>query len=121
MPKLRTRILLFLATVVAFLGPFFAVVTIEKNKRTATAESAAVAAADAEKARYEYYQKVAAEKDALRAAMKESKAQYEAALQAQPDAIKNNTATVTKTTLQPVATQQVVTSPPKTSTRTKTS
>jgi hypothetical protein len=134
MKKFITRFFLLAFALAAFIGPFAAVMTIEKSKQAEKLVIEEQAAAQAEReaavARYQYYLEVADRKGNLKDAMAEAKTQYEALLKAQPDLIKAKQTTVSQTVIKPVTTQKVVTqtvpstttsSKPKSSTKTKTS
>jgi hypothetical protein len=132
MTTLRTHFFLILITLAAFVGPFIAVVAIEKMKQeaqeTASQNEAISAKNDTETARYQYYLGIAQQREALRKTMVDAKSQYDALVSDQPKLIKDNQKTVTQTTIEPVVTQQVVTVPvttttskPKSSAKTKTS
>lgn len=135
MGTLKTRWLLLLFVGLAFLGPFAAILTIEKAKRAEKLaiqqQEIAIAQRDAEIARYQYYLDLADRKNNLKQAMQEAKAQYEQLLKDQPGLVKEKQTTVTQTVIQPVVTSKVVeqtvpvttktTSKPKTSAKTKTS
>lgn len=131
MKKFLTRFFLLTFALAAFIGPFVAVMTIEKSKRAekivVEERTAAQAEREAAVARYQYYLEVADRKTNLKEAMAEAKTQYEELLKAQPDLVKEKQTTVTQTVIKPVTTQKVVTqtvpstSKPKSSSKTKTS
>jgi hypothetical protein len=135
MGTLKTRWLLLVFVGLAFLGPFAAILTIEKAKRAEKLalqqQEIAIAQRDAELARYQYYLDLADRKNNLRQAMQEAKMQYEQLLKDQPGLVKEKQTAVTQTVIQPVVTQKVVTQPapassstsskPKSSAKTKTS
>lgn len=135
MRKFITRFLLLLFVLVAFVGPFAAIIAIEKTKRAEKIMNEQNEAARAERetaaARYQYYLDVSDRKNNLKQAMEESKAQYEQLLKDQPGLIKAKQTTVQQTVIKPVATQKLVeqkvsgtsssSSAPKSSTKTKTS
>ncbi len=131
MKKFLTRFFLIAFALTAFIGPFVAVMTIEKSKRAEKIVVEERAAAQAEReaavARYQYYLEVADRKNNLKEAMAEAKVQYEELLKTQPDLVKAKQTTVTQTVIKPVTTQKVVeqtvqsTSKPKSSSKTKTS
>jgi hypothetical protein len=135
MGTLKTRWWLLLFVGLAFVGPFAAILTIEKAKRAEKLamqqQEIAITQRDAEIARYQYYLDLADRKNNLKQAMQEAKAQYEQLLKDQPGLIKEKQTAVTQTVIQPVVTQKVVTqtvpvstsatSKPKSSAKTKTS
>jgi hypothetical protein len=132
MKKFITRFFLLLFALTAFIGPFVAIMTIEKSKRAekivVEERTAAQAEREAAVARYQYYLEVADRKNNLKEAMAEAKTQYEELLKAQPELVKAKQTTVTQTVIKPVTTQKVVeqtvtssSSKPKSSTKTKTS
>lgn len=112
MTKIKTRIILFLFVITAFLGPFIAITTIEKAKRSdqllAQEREAAAAQTEAAYARYQYYLEVSDRKTNLKQAMDESKAQYEQLIKDQPAMVKDKQTTVTQTVIKPVVTQKTV-------------
>ncbi len=113
MGKTKTRILLFLFVVTAFIGPFVAIVIIEKVKQNEKLlreqKEVALVQSEAIAARYQYYLDVNDRKTNLKQAMDESKAQYEQLLKEQPNLIKANETTVTQTVIKPVPTEKKVT------------
>lgn len=130
MNTLKTRFFLFLFVVAAFTAPLTAVMAVEKSKRAKSLatkeEEIALAQKDIAFARYQYYLDISDQKNNLKQAMEDAKAQYEQLLKEQPDLVKAKQTTVNQTTIQPVVTQklvdqQVTSSKPKTSTKTKTS
>lgn len=130
MNTLKTRFFLFLFVVAAFTAPLTAVMAVEKAKRAESLatkeEEIALAQKDIAFARYQYYLDISDQKNNLKQAMEDAKAQYEQLLKEQPDLVKAKQTTVNQTTIQPVVTQklvdqQVTSSKPKTSTKTKTS
>ncbi len=130
MNTLKTRFFLFLFVVAAFTAPLTAVMAVEKSKRAESLatkeEEIALAQKDIAFARYQYYLDISDQKNNLKQAMEDAKAQYEQLLKEQPDLVKAKQTTVNQTTIQPVVTQklvdqQVTSSKPKTSTKTKTS
>lgn len=132
MSKFITRFFLVLFALVAFLGPFAAIIVLDKTKRAERIVSeqreAAQARKEAAAARYQYYLDVDDRKNNLKQAMEEAKKQYEQLLLDQPALIKEKQTTVTQTVIKPVVTQKVVeqkvaTTPakPKASTKTKSS
>ncbi|MBP9698265.1 MAG: hypothetical protein KBD65_03680 [Candidatus Moranbacteria bacterium] len=130
MNTLKTRFFLFLFVVAAFTAPLTAVMAVEKAKRAESLatkeEEVALAQKDIAFARYQYYLDISDQKNNLKQAMEDAKAQYEQLLKEQPDLVKAKQTTVNQTTIQPVVTQklvdqQVTSSKPKTSTKTKTS
>ena len=129
MPGIKTKLTLALITAGAFFGPFAAIVAVENAKKARQAEDERTAYAtmkrETEAARYQYYLDLAERKNDLRQSMADAKAQYEQLLKEQPDLIKQNQETVTKTTLEPVVTKKTVevpvTSKPKSSSKTKSS
>jgi hypothetical protein len=136
MANIKTRFLIAILVLIAFFGPFMAVIAIENAKRESKfiADQAAAIEAKkaAEEARYQYYINVAQQRDVLKKSMTDAKAQYDKLLQDQPKLIQDSQKMVTQTTLQPVVTEKVVeqsttttssaaATKPKTSTKTKTS
>lgn len=130
MNTLKTRFFLFLFVVAAFTAPLTAVMAVEKSKRTESLatkeEEVAAAKKDMALARYQYYLDIDDRKNNLKQAMADAKAQYEKLLTEQPDHVKEKQTAVSQTTIQPVVTQklvdqQVTSSQPKTSTKTRTS
>ena len=138
MSSIKNRFFLTIIVIMAFFGPFLAVMAIEnakrENKMLGDQMLAAVIRKDAEDARYQYYLGVADQRDSLKQAMADAKTQYEQLLTGQPQAIKDGQTTVSQTTMQPVVTQKVVQQPvtttvtssasaskPKSSSKTKTS
>lgn len=130
MNTLKTRFFLLLFVVAAFTAPLTAVMAVEKAKRAESLatkeEEVALAQKDIAFARYQYYLDISDQKNNLKQAMEDAKAQYEQLLKEQPDLVKAKQTTVNQTTIQPVVTQklvdqQVTSSKPKTSTKTKTS
>ena len=131
MPNLRTRLLIVFISLVAFAGPFAAVVAIKNIKQAekSASEEEAYAAEKkgADAARYQYYLDLADRRNNSKTSMAQAKAEYERLLKDQPDLIKQGQHTVTQTTVEPVTTQQTITVPvtpttkPKTSTKTKSS
>ncbi len=133
MSKFTTRFLLLIFTFVAFIGPFAAIVTLDKTKRAEKIALEQREAANAQKeaavARYQYYLDVNDRRNNLKQAMEEAKAQYDQLLKEQPALVKEKQTAVTQTVIKPVVTQKVVeqkvstgtTSKPKSSAKTKTS
>lgn len=131
MNKLKTRIFLFLFVITAFIGPFVAIVAIEKVKQEQKIlekqKEVALIQSEAIASRYQYYLDVSQKKTDLKQAMEDSKAQYEQLLKDQPALLKNGRKEVTQTVVKPVVTQKVVTqkvaapAKPKSSAKTKTS
>ncbi len=133
MGKIKTKLLVFFFVGLAFAGPTAAVIAWEKSKRAESIvnkqEEIAQAKKDSELARYQYYLDIADQKNNLKQAMEESKAQYEQLLSDQPGLVKAKQTTVQQTVIQPVVTRKVVnqqvpvtsSSTPKSSTKTKTS
>lgn len=126
------RLTLYFLVLLAFLGPFAAVLAIERSKwaeaLVAKQEEVAQAERDAAQARYQYYLDENDQKNNLKQAMEDAKTQYEELLKEQPNLIKAKQTTVEQTVIKPVVTQQVVTqqvpatsSTPKSSTKTKSS
>jgi hypothetical protein len=133
MATLKTKFFLFLFVLVAFIGPFAAVVAVENSKRAQVLatkeEEIAAAQKEAAQARYQYYLDTNDRKNNLKQSMQEAKAQYDQLLKDQPGLVAEKQTTVNQTVIKPVVTQQVVTqqvattpaSKPKSSTKTKTS
>lgn len=138
MANIKVRFFITVLVLIAFVGPFMAVVALEnakrENKLMSDQEVAAAVKKDAETARYQYYMDVAKQRETLKQSMADSKSQYEQLLKDQPQMIQANQKTVTQTTTEPVVTQRVVnqpvttttaaapkTSAPKSSAKTKTS
>lgn len=134
MATTKTKFFLFLFALFAFLGPFAAILAIEKTKRAesliAKQEEIALAQKETALARYQYYLDENDRKNNLKQSMQEAKTQYEQLLKDQPALIKQKQTTVNQTVIKPVAVQKVVTaqvpvastsSKPKSSTKTKTS
>lgn len=130
MANIKARLFLSVMTLIAFLGPFAAVVAVENAKRVEQVskeqEAAALAKKDADEARYQYYLGIAQRREDLRKAMADAKKQYEQLLKDQPGMIDANKQSVTQTIIEPVVTQKIVEQPvtttkPKSSSKTKTS
>ncbi|MBP9728420.1 MAG: hypothetical protein KBD27_03515 [Candidatus Moranbacteria bacterium] len=134
MSKFATRFFLLVFVLVAFVGPFAAIVTLDKAKRAEKiiAEQKDVARAQKEAAavRYQYYLDVNDRRNNLKQAMQDAKTQYEQLIKDQPALVKEKQTAVTQTVIKPVVTQKVVeqkvpatstTSKPKSSSKTKSS
>ena len=138
MSKFATRFILLIFVLGAFIGPFVAIVTIEKSKRAekliTEQQNAAQTQKEAAAVRYQYYLDVNDRRNNLKQAMADAKAQYDELIKQQPSLIKEKQTTVSQTVIKPVVTQKLVeqkvttssssttsTSKPKTSTKTKTS
>lgn len=138
MSKFATRFVLLVFVLGAFIGPFVAIVTIEKSKRAeklvAEQQSAAQAQKEAAAIRYQYYLDVNDRRNNLKQAMADAKTQYDELMKQQPALVKEKQTTINQTVIKPVVTQKLVeqkvtatnsstssTSKPKTSTKTKTS
>ncbi len=135
MSKFATRFILLIFVLGAFVGPFAAIVTIEKSKRAekliAEQQSAAQAQKEAAAIRYQYYLDVNDRRNNLKQAMTDAKAQYDELMKQQPDLVKEKQTTVNQTVIKPVVTQKIVeqqvaptttsTTKPKSSTKTKSS
>jgi hypothetical protein len=122
MANIKARFFLTLLVLVAFFGPFIAVVAVENAKRESRllSDQSIIASAkkDAEAARYQYYLGVTQQRDNLKQSMADAKAQYEQLLKDQPQKVQDNQKTVTQTTIQPIVVQKVVTQPVTTTTTT---
>jgi len=139
MSKFTTRFILIIFVLGAFIGPFAAIVTIEKSKRAeklvAEQQSAAQAQKEAATIRYQYYLDVNDRRNNLKQAMADAKAQYDELIKQQPGLVKEKQKTINQTVIKPVVTQKVVeqkvaatkstsstsAAKPKSSTKTKTS
>jgi ABC-type anion transport system duplicated permease subunit len=112
MGKIKLRFLFSLFVLIAFFGPFIAIIGIENNRRnakiSASQDQLSLAQAEATRARYQYYLEANAQKKNLAQAMAESKAQYEQLLKEQPTRIKEKQTTVSQNIIRPVVTQKVV-------------
>ena len=122
--KFITRFLIITLAGVGFFGPFAAVVAVENGKR---AEKIAAEQQSVEAERFRYLADLDAQKGNLNQYMADAKAEYEALLKSQPNAISANQKQVSQTTTQPVVVKKTVTKPsttaskPKSSSKTKTS
>jgi len=132
MSKFVTRFLLVTFVLIAFVGPFAAIVMLDKTRRAerilTEQREAAQARKEAATIRYQYYLDVNDRKNNLKQAMEDAKVQYDQLLKDQPALVKEKQTAVTQTVIKPVVTQKVVeqqvattTSKPKASTKTKTS
>lgn len=133
MKKFITRFTLFLFVLGAFFGPLAAVMAFEKSKRAekiaARQEEITVAQRDMELARYQYYIDLNGQKNNLKQAMQDAKAQYEQLLKDQPKLVASKQTARQQTVIKPVVTQKVVeqkvavssNSKPKSSAKTRTS
>lgn len=134
MSKFATRFFLLVFVLIAFVGPFAAIVTLDKTKRAekiiAEQRDAARAQKEASAIRYQYYLDVNDRRNNLKQAMQEAKAQYEQLIKDQPALVKEKQTAVTQTVIKPVVTQKVVeqkvpttttASKPKSSSKTKSS
>ncbi|MGK2848726.1 MAG: hypothetical protein ACSLEX_01510 [Minisyncoccota bacterium] len=133
MHTLKTKIFPFLIIVIAFVSPTFAVLFIEHARQITKAKSERqdieLAQVEAERARYEYLTVVENQKKSMEQVMSESRTQYEQLLKNQPELIKDNQTTTTRTVMKPIVTQKIVEQPvaptikskPKSSSTTKSS
>ncbi|MFZ3031537.1 MAG: hypothetical protein WA082_00685 [Candidatus Moraniibacteriota bacterium] len=133
MKKFITKFTLFLFVLGAFFGPLAAVMAFEKSKRAekiaARQEEITVAQRDMELARYQYYIDINGQKNNLRQAMQDAKAQYEQLLKDQPGLVASKQTARQQTVIKPVVTQKIAeqkvavssNSKPKSSTKTRTS
>lgn len=112
MSKFATRFFLLIFVLVAFVGPFATIVTLDKTKREEKiiAEQKDVARAQKEAAaiRYQYYLDVNDRRNNLKQAMQDAKTQYEQLIKDQPALVKEKQTAVTQTVIKPVVTQKVV-------------
>lgn len=133
MKKFVTRFFLLTFALVAFIGPFAAIVSLDSTRRAERISKEQQEAAEAQKEtaalRYQYYLDINDRRNNLKQAMEDSKAQYEQLLKDQPALVKEKQTTVTQTVIKPVATKKVVeqqvttakASKPKSSSKTKSS
>lgn len=112
MSKFATRFFLLVFVLAAFVGPFAAIVTLDKAKRAekiiVEQKEAARAQKEAAAVRYQYYLDVNDRRNNLKQAMQDAKSQYEQLIKDQPALVKEKQTAVTQTVIKPVVTQKIV-------------
>ncbi len=126
MDKTKIRVIIILFVILGMGGSLFLVLYTDEQDRFAKADRQKSeylqALKESDQARKEYFDQVASKRAEYQAEMERSKAEYDALLKKQPDAIKANQKTVTKIVERPVTKTETVQVTKPTSTRkTKTS